>query len=127
MNYTHWTTQENAAAIHETGVVIPQPQALLGGIRLSWWTDLDSDRPDLRPALKLVPQVVGEPDRMGAYFHANVLAAIVPWRQWAEYFLGDTYAGPRAVAVTQMESGPGTRPDHWYVSTSPVYIQRATS
>lgn len=112
----HYTCDHGHDGITHDGFVKPHMQVVLGGLELTWFTDLDV--PD-RNALGLTSTIL-TCDRIKYRFEADVAAGLRWWPQAVRDL--DLHRYRRS-----LELAPGAAPMHWYVSlgTVPVAV-RAT-
>lgn len=110
----HLTCRHGAARVTLAGAVIPQPQVVLGQMKLAWFTHVPNARQE---ALGLTSHTlkcnrterrfrVLEPEKV---FRWNDIRAVLP-----------------RDGVLMLESARGTRPEWWWVSQEPVAVERIT-
>lgn len=104
----HYTCQHAALGIRSTGKVQPQPQPVLEGAFLSWWTDLDVPH---REALGLTSLTL-KCDRTECRFEAADTSQITRWTAVRHL--------PRGAAA--LERAPGAMPAHWWIAGKPVPV-----
>jgi hypothetical protein len=107
--YYHFTCDHGAHGIQRTGVLLPHRHPLLSK-KLVWLTDLAV--PD-RWGLGLTSNWI-TCDRTLNRVSVQSTATIVPWRGWALL-----YEIPGALLDVLEEN---TRPDHWWVSETPLRV-----
>jgi hypothetical protein len=108
MRFYHYTCDHGRKALGARGMLRPQPQPVLGGVRLVWLTDIA--KPD-REGLGLTSHLL-DCDRL-AYRYV-VDAEPESWREWAW-----RNAVPW-VARMRLEDAPNAAPSTWYVLESSV-------
>lgn len=113
--FFHYTCDHGHAAISDEGFTKPFPQVVLGGIELTWFTDLDA--PD-RKGLGLT-SVTLNCDRTAYRFEADITLGI----RWWPHFARDFGLASRR---RHLELADGALPMHWYVSEAPVPVLAAT-
>lgn len=106
----HYTCDDGAEGIRRDGIVKPNPHPLLGGLPISWWTDLD---PSHRYEIGLTSDTL-TCDRMAHRFEAKDWTLLDYWPTYAR-----TAKVPRAV---RDELEDGRLPAHWWISLAPVEV-----
>lgn len=106
----HYTCDHGAPGIRRDGIVKPNAHPMLGGLPISWWTDLG---PEHRHDIGLTSDML-TCDRMAHRFQVKDPAALDWWPHLARHLrvprhLRDQFEG-------------GRLPAHWWVSLKPVEV-----
>lgn len=106
----HYTCDHGAAGIRRDGVVKPNAQPALGGLPVSWFTDLDSSR---RFEVGLTSHII-RCDRMAHRFEVKDPSVLDYWPMLARFL--------RVPRDVRDELEDGRLPAHWWVSLKPVEV-----
>jgi len=109
----HLTCRHAAGKIVVAGfMVVPQPQPVLGDMRLSWFTHVPNAR---NVALGLTSHTL-KCDRTERRFRVLEPEKLFRWNDIRSAIPGE---GP-----IHLEGARGTRPEWWWVAQEPVLVER---
>lgn len=106
----HYTCDHSADGIRRGGTVDPHPQPALGGVPLSWWTDLERGH---RFEVGLTSLILSC-DRMAHRFEVKDPSQLTWWPKAA-----------RALKVARDvrdDLEDGRLPAHWWVAFEPIEV-----
>lgn len=109
----HFTCDHSRAGINLSGRLVPMRSPLTGGLGLVWLTDLPTPN---RDALGL-SSVLLTCDRTQFRYVVVDAIDVVPWMEYRRQ-------APHGL-VSVLESVPGVRPRHWFVSEVDVPVRYA--
>lgn len=116
MSYVHFTCHHSAESINRTLVLRPHPQPVLAGLRLTWFTTLESAP---RKALGLTSTIL-DCDRMSHRYRVVDEDEHLVLR-WGDLKAHPSFTGYLAGA-RKLEGSRGTRPGLWAVALEPVRV-----